>query len=144
MRLGMINPGPERDRLLANVNAREFVNRGHWNDWEPILESLSTAVLRGLGAHSTHQTGPSIHSKCRGAKNWPLLTLFVPLTSTGRATLFRTTHMKRLITALFFLFTAASAWAQPQDATLHVATRLVKPFAFEENRELTGFSLELS
>jgi polar amino acid transport system substrate-binding protein len=51
--------------------------------------------------------------------------------------------MKRLITALFFLFTAASAWAQPQDATLHVATRLVKPFAFEENRELTGFSLEL-
>jgi len=55
----MINPGPERDRLLANVNAREFVNRGHWNDWEPILESLSTAELRGLGAHSTHRTGPS-------------------------------------------------------------------------------------
>jgi len=51
--------------------------------------------------------------------------------------------MERLITALFFLFAAASAWAQPQDVTLHVATRLVKPFVFEENGELTGFSIEL-
>jgi polar amino acid transport system substrate-binding protein len=51
--------------------------------------------------------------------------------------------MKRLITAFFFLFAAVSSWAQPQDATLHVATRLIKPFVFEENGQLTGFSVEL-
>ena len=37
MRLGMTNPGPERDRLLENVNAWEFVNRLHWNEWDSKL-----------------------------------------------------------------------------------------------------------
>src|SRR4029077_8010855 len=51
--------------------------------------------------------------------------------------------MKRLIVALFFLLAVPSAWAQPREATLHVATRLVKPFVFEERGQLTGFSVEL-
>jgi hypothetical protein len=59
MRLGMTNPGPERDRLLANVTAWEFVNRLHWNDWEPILEPLKAAGHEALGkglvvAEETH------------------------------------------------------------------------------------------
>ena len=49
MTLGLTNPGPERDRLLANVNAWEFVNRLHWNDWEPILEPLNAAGHEALG-----------------------------------------------------------------------------------------------
>jgi polar amino acid transport system substrate-binding protein len=51
--------------------------------------------------------------------------------------------MKQVIIALFFLFPVPSAWAQPREATLHVATRLVKPFVFEEGGQLTGFSVEL-
>ena len=51
--------------------------------------------------------------------------------------------MKRLVTALFFLFAATVAWAQTQEATLHVATRLIRPFVFEERGQLTGFSVEL-
>jgi len=35
------------------------------------------------------------------------------------------------------------AFAQPTDQKLRVATRIVKPFVFEENRTLTGFSIEL-
>ena len=51
--------------------------------------------------------------------------------------------MKRIIIALVFLFALPSAWAQPREATLQVATRLVKPFVFEERGQLTGFSVEL-
>jgi polar amino acid transport system substrate-binding protein len=51
--------------------------------------------------------------------------------------------MKQVIIALFFLLPVPSAWAQPREATLHVATRLVKPFVFEEGGQLTGFSVEL-
>src|SRR5215475_7831839 len=35
------------------------------------------------------------------------------------------------------------AFAQPTDQRLRVATRVIKPFVFEENRTLTGFSIEL-
>src|SRR4029077_13022632 len=55
----------------------------------------------------------------------------------------RTTPMKQVIIALFFLLPVPSAWAQPREATLHVATRLVKPFVFGESGQLTGFSVEL-
>lgn len=51
--------------------------------------------------------------------------------------------MKGIISALFLLFAVPSAWAQPREATLRVATRLVKPFVFEERGQLTGFSVEL-
>ena len=51
--------------------------------------------------------------------------------------------MKRCITALFFLLAAVSASAQPREATVRVATRLIKPFVFEEHGQLTGFSIEL-
>ncbi len=37
----------------------------------------------------------------------------------------------------------SSAFAQTQHEPLHVATRLVKPFVFEEKGQLTGFSVEL-
>ena len=51
--------------------------------------------------------------------------------------------MKRLIIVLFILLLAPSLWAQPRETTLQVATRLVKPFVFEEGGRLTGFSIEL-
>jgi polar amino acid transport system substrate-binding protein len=35
------------------------------------------------------------------------------------------------------------AFSQPTDQRLRVATRIIKPFVFEENRALTGFSIEL-
>jgi polar amino acid transport system substrate-binding protein len=41
------------------------------------------------------------------------------------------------------LATVTSAVAQPKQETLRVATRLVKPFVFEEGGHLTGFSIEL-
>jgi len=37
----------------------------------------------------------------------------------------------------------SSAFAQPAQEQLKVATRIVKPFVFEENSRLTGFSVEL-
>jgi polar amino acid transport system substrate-binding protein len=36
-----------------------------------------------------------------------------------------------------------AAFSQPTEPTLRVATRIIKPFVFEENRALTGFSIEL-
>jgi polar amino acid transport system substrate-binding protein len=47
-------------------------------------------------------------------------------------------------TAVLSVFLAVtSAFAQPAEQHLRVATRLIKPFVFEENRALTGFSIEL-
>jgi len=50
--------------------------------------------------------------------------------------------MKKFIFALF-LCLAATALAQPKEEKLRVATRLIRPFVFEENGRLTGFSIEL-
>ena len=51
--------------------------------------------------------------------------------------------MKKLIASLFLCLAATYSFAQPQPESLRVATRLVKPFAFEENGKRTGFSIEL-
>jgi len=52
--------------------------------------------------------------------------------------------MKVFATLLFLLLSAyAMLLAQPQEEKLRVATRLVKPFVFEENGKLTGFSIDL-
>jgi polar amino acid transport system substrate-binding protein len=51
--------------------------------------------------------------------------------------------MAKLLASFVFFLTAASAFAQAQQENLRVATRLVKPFAFEEKGKLTGFSVEL-
>jgi polar amino acid transport system substrate-binding protein len=48
--------------------------------------------------------------------------------------------------AILFLFLCLAptfAFSQPTDQRLRVATRIIKPFVFEENRALTGFSIEL-
>lgn len=51
--------------------------------------------------------------------------------------------MKRLATAFLLFITVASVLGQPREQKLRVGTRIVKPFVFEENRALTGFSIEL-
>ena len=52
--------------------------------------------------------------------------------------------MKKLATLLFVLWAASNAaFAQVQQEKLRVATRTIKPFVFEENGALTGFSIEL-
>ena len=52
--------------------------------------------------------------------------------------------MRSVGTFLFLLLLAyGTAFAQPQGEKLRVATRLVKPFVFEESGKLTGFSIEL-
>src|SRR5262249_20951937 len=51
--------------------------------------------------------------------------------------------MKRLVTVFFLFLTAPAAFTQPQEPKLQVATRLIKPFVFEESGQLTGFSVEL-
>jgi polar amino acid transport system substrate-binding protein len=51
--------------------------------------------------------------------------------------------MKTLIASLFLCLAATHCFAQPQPASLRVATRLVTPFVFEANGNLTGFSVEL-
>lgn len=51
--------------------------------------------------------------------------------------------MKKIIASLFLCLLATNVVAQPQPASLRVATRLVKPFVFEEKGQLTGFSVEL-
>ena len=144
MRLGTINPGPERERLFANVNAREFVNRRHWNDWEPNWSRSSTAKLRGSGGTAPSNRS-SIHSKCRGAaKKLAVVNSVRSLDQHGTGNSISDNPYEATHNGPFFsLRCGLPAWARPQDATLHVATRLVKPFVFEENRELTGFSLEL-
>src|SRR5438552_18649516 len=52
--------------------------------------------------------------------------------------------MKKLAALfLFLLASAAAVFAQPKAEKLRVATRLVRPFVFEEKGQLTGFSIEL-
>jgi len=51
--------------------------------------------------------------------------------------------MGRLAAALFFLLVPAAGLAQTPTATVRVATRVVRPFVFEESGELKGFSIEL-
>ena len=51
--------------------------------------------------------------------------------------------MKKFILALTLCLSAAAGFAQPKAEGLRVATRLVRPFVFEENGRLTGFSIEL-
>ena len=51
--------------------------------------------------------------------------------------------MRKLLTFAFVLLACAPAWSQPRAENLRVATRLVKPFVFEEKGQLTGFSVEL-
>src|SRR5438093_13163105 len=51
--------------------------------------------------------------------------------------------MGRLAGALFFLLVPAAVLAQTPTASVRVATRVVRPFVFEEGGELKGFSIEL-
>jgi polar amino acid transport system substrate-binding protein len=51
--------------------------------------------------------------------------------------------MKTLIISLFLCLFACNAFAQQKEDKLHVATRLIRPFVFEEGGRLTGFSIEL-
>src|SRR5262249_30198725 len=44
---------------------------------------------------------------------------------------------------MLILVSPAPAFSQQNERKLRVATRIVKPFVFEENRTLTGFSVEL-
>jgi polar amino acid transport system substrate-binding protein len=48
-----------------------------------------------------------------------------------------------LMAILFILLAPTLVFSQPTDKRLRVATRIIKPFVFEENRTLTGFSIEL-
>ena len=49
----------------------------------------------------------------------------------------------RLVAILFVCLAPAFAFSQPEEQRLRVATRIIKPFVFEENQALTGFSIEL-
>jgi polar amino acid transport system substrate-binding protein len=51
--------------------------------------------------------------------------------------------MKKLSALLFLCLIASNSFAQPRLESLRVATRLVKPFVFEEKGKFTGFSVEL-
>ena len=51
--------------------------------------------------------------------------------------------MRRLAVTLLFLLVPLSGRSQPQNEVVRVATRVVKPFVFEEAGQLTGFSIEL-
>ena len=51
--------------------------------------------------------------------------------------------MKRFIAALFLCLFAPYSTAQAQPQSVRVATRLVKPFVFEDKGQLTGFSVDL-
>lgn len=53
------------------------------------------------------------------------------------------TRMKPLLFTVSLCLCAVAASAQPKEEKLRVATRLVRPFVFEENGRLTGFSIEL-
>jgi polar amino acid transport system substrate-binding protein len=53
------------------------------------------------------------------------------------------TIIKRLATVLLILVAANSVFAQAKQEKLRVATRLVKPFVYDEGGTLTGFSVEL-
>src|SRR5574341_1746910 len=51
--------------------------------------------------------------------------------------------MRKLTALVFVLLAYAPAWSQPRAENLRVATRLVKPFVFEEKGQLTGFTVDL-
>ena len=51
--------------------------------------------------------------------------------------------MKKIIASLFLCLLTTNVLAHTRPESLRVATRLVKPFVFEENGQLTGFSVEL-
>lgn len=51
--------------------------------------------------------------------------------------------MKKLLIAPLLLWFASFAFAQPEAGKLRVATRLVRPFVYEQGGQLTGFSVEL-
>ena len=51
--------------------------------------------------------------------------------------------MRRLAGAFFLLLVPAAGFVQAQTASVRVATRVVRPFVFEEGGELKGFSIEL-
>ncbi|TMA58926.1 MAG: transporter substrate-binding domain-containing protein [Deltaproteobacteria bacterium] len=51
--------------------------------------------------------------------------------------------MKNLILVPVVLLFAAIAIAQPKEEKLLVATRLIRPFVYEQQGHLTGFSVEL-
>ena len=52
-------------------------------------------------------------------------------------------RIKKILLALFVCLVSTAASAQPKEEKLRVATRLVRPFVFEEKGRLTGFSIEL-
>src|SRR5580765_2029095 len=51
--------------------------------------------------------------------------------------------MKKLLFVAFLVLIVPFAFAQPKEQKLRVATRLIKPFVYEEGGQLTGFSVEL-
>jgi hypothetical protein len=51
--------------------------------------------------------------------------------------------MGRFAGALFLLLVASAGLAQAPKASVRVATRVVRPFVFEEGGELKGFSIDL-
>ena len=51
--------------------------------------------------------------------------------------------MRRFAVVLFILCFAPYTFGQSQPSKLRVATRLVRPFVYEQQGQLTGFSIEL-
>jgi len=51
--------------------------------------------------------------------------------------------MRRFAAVIFILVFAPYTFAQSQPSKLRVATRLVRPFVYEQQGQLTGFSIEL-
>jgi polar amino acid transport system substrate-binding protein len=51
--------------------------------------------------------------------------------------------MKKTVVTLVLCLSAWTAFAQQKQGDVRVATRLIRPFVFEENGRLTGFSIEL-
>src|SRR5918996_5782469 len=51
--------------------------------------------------------------------------------------------MRTLPHVLLLLLILTATFAQSQEQHLRVGTRLIKPFVYEENGQLTGFSIEL-
>ena len=51
--------------------------------------------------------------------------------------------MKKLLFVPLLVLIVPFAFAQPKEQKLRVATRLIKPFVYEQGGQLTGFSAEL-
>src|SRR5258705_13692098 len=51
--------------------------------------------------------------------------------------------MKKLLCVPLLVLIVPFAFAQPKEQKLRVATRLIKPFVYEQGGQLTGFSVEL-